>query len=594
MRIYKELPILMRDGVILYGNLYCPDPSGVYPTIVCRLPYDKNQERHSTDVLRPEPFVEAGYCVLLQDQRGTGTSDGLLTATGKNEFQDGYDTIEWVATQPWSNQKVAMIGMSNHGFAQLAAASMHPPHLVTIAPWECQSWAPFNINDGGTITIVNKLNWVYAQSKRQLENMKLMPEERKRIQSELDLYQDRLPEQLRFRPLYRTPAANVRNFPLVHEYVEMVLNVGDFHYWKSIGRPVDFSTLNLPMFHLSGWCDFLKDATIDNYMAAREYGGTEFMRENQVLIMGPWNHGSKMASSVGEFFFGEENSGAGQSLTKRLIQWLDHFIMNKKLEPFWQMPVHYFVMQKNEWRSAGRWPEPESEEIRLYLDSNGYANTLFGNGRMSISFGSGNCDSYIHDPMDPVPAKPADFDLKRLEDLPEIMDYTEIEKREDVLVYTSEVLEEGITIVGPVLVKLYASTTAEDVDFMCRLLDVFPDGRPFNVTDGAVRARFRHSIHPQAVREHQTITEDRIVPGEITEYDIFAGNTAWYFAAGHRVRLEVASSGFPRHDVNPGMACPIGTAETVRKSVQCIYHEERYPSSVCLSVVEDGPFRSFP
>ena len=578
MRVYKEMPIVMRDGVILTGNLFCPDPSGTYPTILCRLPYDKNKEGAASSVLRPEPFVEAGYCVLLQDQRGTGTSDGLLTATGNNEYQDGYDTVEWVATQPWSNQKVAMIGLSNHGFAQLAAASQGPPHLVAIAPWECQSWAPFNINYGGTATLVNKLNWVYAQSKRQLENMKLLPEERERIQKDLDQYKERLPEQLRFRPLAQTPAANIRNFPLVHEYVDTACNIGNYAYWQSIGRPIDFSKWDLPMFHLTGWCDFLKDSTIESYQAAREFGGSAFMRENQYLLIGPWNHGSQMDHRIGAFDFGEENSGSGQQLGKRLIRWMDHYMKGTNQEAFWEKPVHYFVMQKNEWRSAPCWPP----------DCRGHANTLFGNGCLASAAGVGNCDACLHDPEDPVPAKPVDPRPRRLEDSPELLDYTKIEEREDVLVYTSETLEEGLIVAGPVQVRLFASTTAEDVDFMCRLLDVFPDGRPINVTEGAVRARYRNTVTPQAVRRNKEIREEPIVPGEIVEYEIFVGNTAWYFAPGHRFRLEVANSSFPRHDVNPGMSSPIGMAETCRKSVQCIYHDQRYQSVLVLPVTEVG------
>ena len=586
MRLYTEMPIVMRDGVILYGNLYCPDPSGVYPTVVCRLPYDKNRERPATDVLRPEPFVEAGYCVLLQDQRGTGTSDGLLTSTGKNEYQDGYDTVEWVATQPWSNGKVAMIGLSNHGFAQLAAAASRPTHLVAIAPWECQAWAPFNMNHGGTVTVVNKLNWVYAQSDRQLENMKLRPEERERIREELDRYREHLPEQLRYRPLVRTPAANVKNFPLVHEYVDTACNIGNYAYWQSIGRPVDFSQLDLPMFHLTGWCDFMKDSTIDSYQAARNFGGTSRMRENQFLVIGPWNHGSAMGSQVGEFDFGQENSGWRSGIEAILIRWMDHYMKGRTLDSFWDQPVHYFVMQKNRWQSAANWPDPRMEYQVYYLDSQGYANTRWGNGQLIRTPGQGTCDAYVHDPDDPVPTKPVAPGQKRLEDSPEILDYTPIEEREDVLVYTSDPLEKGLVAAGPVKVRLYASTTGEDVDFMCRLLDVFPDGRPFNVTEGAVRARYRHSVSPEAVREKKEIREEFITPGEVVEYEIFVGNAAWYFGPGHRLRLEIASSSFPRHDVNLGWALPVGTAADGRKSAQCVYHQEAYPSALYLPVTE--------
>lgn len=585
MRVYHEIPVVMRDGIILYANLFCPDQSGIYPTLVCRLPYDKNQPKPETDLLRPESFVEAGYCVLLQDQRGTGTSDGLLTATGKNEFEDGYDTVEWVAAQPWSDGKVAMMGLSNHGFAQLAAASLRPPHLVAIAPWECQSWAPFNINWGGTATLVNKLNWVYNQSKRQLENMKLVAEEKEKIHQELEKYRDHLPEQLRYRPASEAPAANVPGFPLVHEYADTACCIGDYAYWKSVGRPIDFSRLDLPMFHLSGWCDFLKDATIDNYMAARDSGGTERMRENQFLILGPWNHGSAMPHRVGAFEFGEENSGANWHVRDRLLHWMNHFVMDEPLESFWEDPVHYFVMQKNEWRSAPCWPVPECEEQRLYLNSRGYANTSRGNGILQETTGNGMPDVYVHDPDHPVPTKPMEPGQKRLEDSPEILDYRDIEEREDVLVYSTPILSEGVTVAGPVRVRLYAISTAEDVDFMCRLADVFPDGSPYNVTEGAVRARYRNTVTPQAVREHGRIEEEKIRRGEMVEYEIFVGNTAWYFAPGHRIRLAVASSSFPRHDINPGTAAPIGTSREARMSAQCVYHDERYRSALILPVL---------
>lgn len=312
------------------------------------------------------------------------------------------------------------------------------------------------------------------------------------------------------------------------------------------------------------------------------------MRANQYLLIGPWNHGSGMPSVIGSFDFGRENSGLSQKLGERLIRWMNHYLKEEPLEPFWKDPVHYFVMQKNEWKSAADWPVPESREISLCLDSRGHANTLRGNGRLVQGPGFGNCDAYLHDPADPVPSKPADPRLKRLEDSPELLDYTGIEEREDVLVYTSEELTEGWIVAGPVQVRLFASTTAEDVDFMCRLLDVFPDGRAVNVTEGAVRARYRNTVTPRAVRENREIREELIEPGEIVESPVFVGNTAWHFAPGHRIRLEVASSSFPRHDVNPGVRDAVGTAETFRRSVQCVYHEERYPSALILPVTEGG------
>jgi len=560
----------LRDGVTLRANLTRPDDEAKYPVLLLRLPYGKDLfMQNDKGQLNPYRMAEAGYNVVVQDCRGFGRSDGEPAVDGSNDREDGYDAVEWAAEQPWSDGAVGTFGLSFFGFVQIAAASRRPPHLRTACPFMCGTQCPITTNTGGSFAPYH-LQWLYNEALGQLAKMEIDEREREHIRAEIEKNRPTLMEQCRTCfPLTGMPAVNIAGFPHVHEFVEAIGLMDDPEYWRRSGIPYDFSEMRVPMLHLTGWNDTARDRTIQNYLLAGENGGSELMRRNQRLIVGPWRHGELMSATVGDIDYGPGASGEAFGVMRQMLAWFD-FWLKGRLDALEKMPaVSYFTLGENAWHSADAWPPQNARATDFYLGSGGDARGSAGNGTLSATPGAGAVeDAYLHDPLRPLPAaQEGECEFNG--------DFSAVQTRKDMAVYTSAPLTRDTEVTGNIRVRLYAVIDGADGDFWCRLTDVDERGAAHKLVNGMVRARYRNGL----------TREELIEPGKPYAYDIDLGNTSNLFRAGHRIRLDIAGSCFPTGDINLSTADRAGDGSDPRKAVHHILHDGDHPSRLILPVV---------
>jgi putative CocE/NonD family hydrolase len=307
----------------------------------------------------------------------------------------------------------------------------------------------------------------------------------------------------------------------------------------------------------------------------QEKGGSEISRQNQHILMGPWLHlGPTFLGETGDLSFGHESSLRGSQLSEYNLAFFNKYLKGMEIA----LPaVRYFVMGRNEWRNADSWPLPQTQWQRFYLHSQGKANTSGGNGLLSRDEpGRESPDSYTYNPLQPVPTTGCRGHNELLIFAPSPQEQMPIEQREDVLCYTTPELKEDIEITGPLMLHLFAATSARDTDFTAKLVDVYPDGHAYNVTcDGIIRARYRKSL----------FTPELVRPGEVNEYVINLEATSQLFRKGHRIRIDISSSSFPEYDRNMNTGNPIGEDAVGIAALQQLYHSREYPSYIDLPVI---------
>lgn len=327
--------------------------------------------------------------------------------------------------------------------------------------------------------------------------------------------------------------------------------------------------MQVPCIIVSGWYDIFVQQALDFVSTVRSGSVSEKGRKHCHLIVGAWSHG--INAIFNEPDFGKNAVFDYEDLP---LSWFDYWLKGEG-DGFDELaPYQIFVMGRNEWRDENEWPLARTKYTKYYFHSEGAANTLNGNGSLSTKrCGEESSDKYIYDPENPVPTNGGC--LLMAEAGP--FDQREIENRDDVLVYTSEVLQEDLEVTGPVKVVLYASSDAKDTDWTGKLLDVYPDGRAFNLCDGIKRARYR-----EAGCGAQLLEKNKVY-----HYEIDCWSTSNVFGKGHRIRVEISSSNFPRFDRNPNTGHPFGVNAELQKAQQEVYHNEKYPSHIILPIIED-------
>jgi len=353
-------------------------------------------------------------------------------------------------------------------------------------------------------------------------------------------------------------------------YQEAVAHPAYDSFWKSISARELLDKIRVPVFSVGGWFDNFVESDLEAYASLRKNSGVDR------ILIGPWPH--NMSSKFDGVDFGPDALVALHGIQ---LQWFDQFLKNKDVPLLSKPPVRFFVMGVNRWRDAQEWP-PRAQPMRFYLASRGHANTLSGDGKLDLrELGPQSArrapDQFVFDPQNPVPTTGGAICCN-----PKVfpwgpMDQRTVEQRRDVLVYTTAPLKKDVEVIGPVQVVLYAATSARDTDFTAKLVDVFPDGRAQSLTDGILRLRYRKSLEKAELA----------APGEICKLTIDAGVTGNVFQKGHRIRMEISSSNFPRFDRNPNTGRPIADETELRKASQTIYHDARRPSQVVLPVVRD-------
>ena len=572
----------MRDGTTLRANVYRPAGDGRWPVLLTRLPYGKDLPLGSA-VLDPAQIVRRGYVVIVQDTRGRFMSEGEWVPF-INEALDGVDTIEWAAQLPYSNGNVGMYGISYFGFTQWSSAVFQPPALKALAP--IQTWSdPFNgvMFRGGALELGAAGSWQLMMGlnelmRRHQGNPQALGRSIYGLVKEMDTLAN---EGYWFLPLHEF--APLKKSDIAQTFFENFLRPMDPEH--PITQPLFIAgkqeSVIVPTLNVGGWYDIFLQDTIDSYKFMRERGSTQQARQSKLLI-GPWAHGA-FTNPIGEMNFGFGSSAAFIGLQIDLmslqVRWFDHWLKGINTGMLNEPPIKLFVMGTNVWRDEQEWPLARAIETRYYLHSNGQANTLHGNGYLSTDLPDSDepaTDYYEYDAANPVITRGGAL-LLSPEYRPGPFDQRPTESREDVLVYTTGELKEDLEVTGPIKVHLWATSSAPDTDFVARLVDVHPDDYAQNLTDGIIRARYRNA----SLGEGASLIE----PGRAYEYEIDLWSTSNVFKAGHRIRLDVTSSNFPRWDRNPNTGHEFGVDSELAVAHQMILHDPEHPSFIVLPIV---------
>jgi putative CocE/NonD family hydrolase len=575
-----DVPALMRDGVTLRANIYRPAGEGRWPVLLTRLPYGKDFPLGSS-VLDPVQVARRGYVVIIQDTRGRFTSEGAWYPF-RSEAQDGYDTVEWAARLAYSDGNVGMYGASYFGFTQWSAAVQQPPSLKAMIPFI--TWNdPFDgvSARGGATELGIAASWHIMMGMDVLMRRYNGDPDRHHLEQALSTLvkdMDALGVQgywslplKEFAPLKRNDVA-----PAFFDWIEHSMDREQADYMTILGK---HERVTIPTFNIGGWYDiFLKD-TIENFKIMREHGVTPAARQSKLLI-GPWTHLSS-TNPIGELNFGFASTAALIDLQIDFIslqvRWFDQFLKGRETGILSEAPIKIFVMGANVWRDEQEWPLARAVETRYYLHSNGHANTLNGDGTLSTSLPDNeSADRYDYDPANPVITRGGAL-LMTPEFPAGPYDQRATESRADVLVYSTPPLEQDVEVTGPIMLHLWAASSAPDTDFVARLVDVHPNGYAQNLTDGIIRARYRTF----ARGEEPSLIE----PGKAYEYEIDLWATSNLFKKGHRIRLDVTSSNFPRWDRNPNTGHDFGVDTELAVAHQTILHDAEHPSYLVLPIV---------
>ena len=573
LKMETNIAVAMRDGVTLYADIYRPDGEGLYPTILQRTPYDKTNSLTNT-MLDPIRAAKAGFAVVIQDTRGRHASEGEFYAF-RDDIDDGYDTVEWAAAQPWSNGKVGMYGASYVGATQWLAATSRPPHLVTIVPTVTAS----NYHDGwtyqgGAFELGFNMSWTLLQltlaNFKNVSTVQNVPEERR---SDLIHDVDNMTEGFSYLPTKDFPGLDSG---LAKYYYDWLAHPDFDEYWKRLSIEEHHSEINVPALHFGGWYDIFLGGTIRNYLGMKKSGANETARNRQRLIIGPWVHGARGTTMAGQHYFGIMADAAAIDVDGVHLRWFDHWLNDANNGSVDDAPVRIFVMGDDAWRDEQEWPLARAVETKYYLHSSGKANSKHGDGSLStVSPQSEAPDVYLYNPDNPVPTAGGALCCNPYFAANGAYDQNAVEERQDVLVYSTPPLEKDTEVTGPVTVTLWASTSTTDTDFTAKLVDVCEAGCARNLTDGIIRARYRDSM------SNPTLLE----PNRAYCYEIDLWATSNVFKAGHRIRLEVSSSNFPRFDRNTNTGNIIAEDTELRPALQTVFHDVQQASYISLSVV---------
>ena len=573
VKVETNLPAAMRDGVTLFADVYRPDGPGPFPTILQRTPYDKSSPL-AAQMLDPIKAAKAGFALIIQDTRGRYTSGGRFYCFA-DDINDGYDSIEWAAAQPWSNGKVGMCGASYVGATQWLAAIARPPHLAAIAPNVTASnyhngWT----YQGGAFELGFNISWTLNQLTLANFNAHAaamdLPAGRR---GELLQAVDEMDAAFRHRPLQDFPHLQDG---LADYFYDWLAHPSFDDYWKRLCIEEQHSQVAAPALNIGGWYDIFLGGTIRNYLGMRQSGATEAARQGQRLLIGPWPHSSRGGSMAGQHYFGIAADAAALGLDEIHLRWFAHWLNGENTGMLDEPPVKLFVMGDNVWRDEQEWPLARARETRYYLHSGGGANTRRGDGALSPEApGDEPPDAFLYNPANPAPTQGGALCCNPYFAASGAFDQGAVEDRPDVLVYSTPPLACDTEVTGPISVTLWAASSAPDTDFTAKLVDVCEDGCARNLTDGIIRARYRDSMSAPTLLE----------PGRPYCYSIDLWATSNVFAAGHRIRLEISSSNFPRFDRNGNTGGDIAAETQLQPALQTILHDAAHPSCVTLPIV---------
>ncbi|HXU15751.1 MAG TPA: CocE/NonD family hydrolase [Terriglobales bacterium] len=562
--IQRDVPLKTRDGVTLRGDIYRPNSPDKFPVILMRTPYDKSVGW----AVAPAPRIVArGYVLIIQDVRGRYRSEGEWYPF-RHEQADGYDSVEWAASLPYSNGKVGMMGASYVGATQMLAAISTPPHLAGIAPNVTAS----NYHDGWTYQSGAFEQWFDQNWTTQLARNTL-----DRLIDENTDARVGAPTL----PLVNYPVFNFGQLPaeaqltaaIAPYYKDWLAHPDYDDYWKQWSIEENFAKIAVPALQVGGWYDIFSIGTLRNYIGVKAHGATEAARNQQHLLMQIGGHAG-FGRRIGDVDFGPH--ALENSYTDVILDWYDYLFKGAHNQFSTDKPVKIFVMGANEYRQEDDWPPPQVHYVNYFLHSGGKANSLRGDGFLSTAAPKSEApDSYIYDPGNAVPTIGGPLCCAQELMEPGPRDQRSVENRDDVLIYSMGPLGEDVEVTGPIKMTLFVKSSAVDTDFTGKLVDVAPDGFAEDVAEGILRLRYRDS------QEHALLMN----PGETYRISVDLWSTSNVFLRGHTLRLEVASSNFPRFDRNLNTGEEIKSARRFVSAKNTILHDAAHPSALVLPIM---------
>ncbi len=539
----NNVMIPMHDGVQLAANVYLPREQGPFPVILIRSPYGKMDEKFG----EAKRYCAAGYAMVVQDCRGRGDSQGVWEPF-RYDGEDGFDTQEWVGRQAWCNGHIGTFGGSYVGWTQWSAAPHGSRFLTCMAPVVPFSDAYHEVAyPGGAFQLSLAFGWGMAVGGLKIDAAKLG-------------------DAFNYLPLNRWDEQGDKRVFFLRDWVA---HPSYDAYWRARGIEERFDRVAVPALNIGGWYDIFSQATFDHIRRTRHTSTNRLARRSQFVVMGPWGHGAG-GQKLGDLDFGPD---AKLDLGKIQFDWFEYWLKERETGVQDWPAVRLFVMGENVWRNEHEWPLARTQLTPWYLHGAGRANTRGGNGSLSPQTPEAEPpDTYLYDPANPVPTKGGN-NLVGPPAGP--FDQSANEERADILVYTSSPLDKAVEVTGPVRVILHAASNAPDTDFTAKLLDVYPDGKAYNLCDGIIRARYRDS----------STTPTLIKPGTAYRYEIDLWVTSNLFKPAHRIRVEISSSNFPRFDRNPNTGHDFAVDADLAKAEQTIFHSQDLPSHILLPII---------
>jgi uncharacterized protein len=560
----------MRDGTVLRADIYRPHTADAVPVILMRTQYGKSDAQAGSRYQPPDWFASHCYLVVIQDVRGQGTSGGTFSEY-THDMEDGYDSVEWAAALPGSNGKVGMYGSSYVGATQWLAAVAAPPHLATIVPANTASdyydgWT----YEGGEFRLAFVQPWAMglATSSAKNRNDQAAAAQLKAASAEPTRWME-------FRPFKDLPPMQPQNPAVAPWYFDWIRHSTRDDFWQQFSIRDRYPSVRVPVLHFEGWYDAFLAGGTENFAGMVAHGGTQLARDNQRLVVGPWDHvnwgrpGSTPAPLL------KDVGAVGDSpINDLMLAWFDHFLKGRQSDVAGKPRVDYFVMGADSWRSATSWPLPQTKWTTFYLSGPGGSDERKGE-LMSTAPGAQPPDTYAYDPAFPAPSLGGHSCCGAQSGPQGPYDQLPVEQRSDVLVYSSAPLEHDTEVTGPISVRLWAQSTATDTDFTAKVTAVKPDGTVINLNNGILRTSFRDSLSDPIP----------ITPGRPYELQIQVWPTSYEFRTGDRIRLEISSSDYPQFAPNPNTGAPFGTDAASRIATQTILHDGEHPSAVTLPVI---------
>jgi uncharacterized protein len=602
--VCETIYVPMRDGTLLATDKYTPTTPGKYPVILIRDPYTRGIgggcfKGISGGAFGPgalPDFAQHGYIGLGQQVRGTNQSQGVFHEMVQ-EAQDGYDAIEWAGTQPWSTGKVGTTSGSYLGLTQWQPAIHTPPHLAAICPQVTASdyhdnWTYVN----GVFDLWFGMSWPPGWvSDQMIRGLQAIGAPQSQIDALVKTWNDNVNANLFTQWVWQLPLTGFDKYtvfaPFFYDWID---HPSYDAFWERLDVEIRWDQVKVPALIFTDWYDIFQVGAFRNFAGMKHEGGTREARRGTKLIVGPYGH----AGDSGSPTFGADPF-AGTPTFQTELQFFDRYL--KGIENGWEddATVELYVLLPPDTGEVGSgftmeadtYPLPDTDWVRFFLSSGGNANSSKGDGQLvggsrrdddsssddnSLRRVGSRPDRFDYDPANPVPTTGGNMCCNNLLLPNGAQDQTEVELRDDVLVYSTGPLDRDVPVIGPVEVRLWAQSSARDTDFTAKLVDVHLDGKSHNVLDRIVRARYRHGskLPPQLIE-----------PGQVYEYRIPLGNAGTVFKKGHSIRLEISSSSFPHYDRNLNTGKVNEWTSETEVAHQTVLHDRSHPSHLVLPIV---------